>query len=220
MRSGRALVAAAAVVLAALAGCAAVPAASPRTRPDAVELAAVLRTTTAFRAAADPRLPWIQLWTSNQFPTQLKNCVAEQSHGQLGVDVQLPLLRSLSYGIIGSGSEPNEAQAALIIEHCAAATPLDDRVLRASRNDWQALYSYDLTILKPCLVAHGFPVGSVPARHDFESLLQAQHPWSPYDAVTVQSRSAWYRISDACPALPATIHLPAAPQTPESFPFG
>jgi hypothetical protein len=210
---------AAVVVLAALAGCTPVTAGPPRARPDAVELAAVQRMTTAFNARrAAPLLPWVQLWTSNQFPTELKNCVAEQSHGQLGVDVQLPLLRGLTYGIIGSGSEPNEAEASLIIERCAVATPLDDRVLSVPQKHWQALYSYDLTTLKPCLVAHGFPVGSVPARHDFESLLNAQHPWSPYDAVTVTSRSAWYRISDACPALPATIEV--TPPALEPFPFG
>jgi hypothetical protein len=201
-----------------LVGCASTSVPPARTRPNAVELAAVDRTATAFNAAVDPSLPWVQLWTSNQFPTQLKKCVGEQSLGQLGVDVQLPLLRRLSYGIIGSGSQPNEAEASRIIERCAAATPLDDRVLRVPENEWQALYSYDLTTLKPCLVEHGFAVGSVPDRREFEGLLRAQHPWSPYDAVTVRSRAAWYRIADACPALPATVTVRQAPATPGPFP--
>ena len=202
-----------AVVLASLVGCAA-PASAPaqRTTPDAVELAAVQRTSAAFYAeTSDARLPWIQLWTSAQFPGQLQDCAAEESHGQLAVDAQLPLPGGVRYRIIGSGSEPNEAEAARIISRCAAATPLDDRVLRVPDDEWDALYSYELTTLRPCLLAHGFPVGSMPSRATFKDRLRSQQPWSPYDRVRVPTRLAWYRIADACPALPASITISVFP---------
>jgi hypothetical protein len=197
-----------AVVLVSLAGCttAFAPAPSPRTTPNATELAAVHRTSQAFFAeTADARLPWIQLWTSAQFPTQLQTCAAAQSHGQLVVTVARPELGIPSYRIVGSGSEPNEAEAARIISRCATATPLDDRVLRLNSADWDALYSYELTTLRPCLLAHGYPVRRMPARVDFEQLLRAQAPVSPYDTVVVPTRSAWYALSDACPALPSVL---------------
>ena len=207
-------VAAAAMALALLAGCAAAstPSPLPRTTPNAVERAAVQRTTKAFLAeTGDTRLPWIQLWTSAQFPTAMQNCAASQSHGQLALTIGRPALGIPSYQIVGSGSEPDEAEAARIIERCAAATPLDDRVLRLFHDDWDALYSYELTTLRPCLLAHGYSVRSMPARADFEELLRAQLPWSPYDTVTVPTRSAWYKLSDACPALPAALNSAVSP---------
>jgi hypothetical protein len=51
----------------------------------------------------------------------------------------------------------------------------------------------------------------MPARVDFEELLRAQKPWSPYDTVTVPTRSAWYALSDACPALPAALNSRVSP---------
>lgn len=196
------------VTLGVLAGCAAasthVP--LPRTTPNSVERAAVQRTTQAFVAeTGDTRLPWVQLWTIAQFPTQMQNCAADESHGQLAVTIGKPALGIPSYHIVGSGSEPNEAEAARIIERCAAATPLDGRSLRLVHDDWDALYSYELTTLRPCLLAHGYSVRRMPARADFEELLRAQTPWSPYDTVIVPTRAAWYALSDACPALPAAL---------------
>lgn len=196
----------AAALLALVAGCA--PSherTGPRTTPNAAELVAVERTTHAFEAeTGDARIPWVQLWTSAQFPSAMQHCVGEQSLGQLGVQIGLPEL-SMSYSITGSGSWPDEAESARIVARCAAATPLDDRVLRLDPGTWDALYSYELTTLRPCLLARGFPVRVMPSRADFESRLRAKHPWSPYDTVTVPTRFAWYELSDACPPLPAEL---------------
>lgn len=214
LRVAQGLLALAAVAL--LAGCApaSAPVPAPRTFPNATEQAAVHRTSDAFIAeTGDTRLPWVQLWTSAQFPTQMQNCAGIESHGQLDVTIGRPALTELSYHIIGSGSEPVEVEAARIIERCAGATPLDDRVLRLPGDDrvWDALYSYELTTLRPCLLAHGYAVSRMPSRSDFEQRLRAQQPWSPYDTVTVPTRFAWYALSDACPAIPATINSAVSP---------
>ncbi len=201
-----------AVLLMLLVGCAQAEEAGPpaRTSPNAAERAAVERTTRAFEAeTGDARLPWVQLWTSAEFPRAMQRCVGRESLGQLSVRLGLPEL-SLSYSIVGSGSWPDEAEAARIVARCAAATPLDDRVLRLERNHWDALYSYELTILRPCLVARGYRVGRVPARADFERRLSSQHPWSPYDQVTVPTRFAWYALTDACPPLPTALDSASA----------
>lgn len=197
----------AAAFMLALAGCASVPAPRPaqRTTANSVERAAVQRTTQELSAeTGDARLPWVQLWTSAQFPAALQHCVGLESHGQLSARVDLPGF-ALSYSIIGSGSWPDEAESARIIARCAAATPLDDRVLHLAPSDWDALYSYELTTLRPCLLARGFPVSRMPSRTDFEQRLRDRHPWSPYDTVSVPTRFAWYALSDACPALPAAL---------------
>ena len=197
----------AAVLLVVLAGCATAHGLGParRTAPNAAERAAVERTTQAFAAeTGDARLPWVQLWTSAQFPPAMQRCVGDQSLGQLSVQIGLPQL-SLSYSIVGSGSWPDEAEVARIVARCAAAIPLDDRVLRIERGDWDALYSYELTTLRPCLLARGYPVTRMPSRADFEQRLRAQHPWSPYDTVTVPTRFAWYALSDDCPPLSPTL---------------
>jgi hypothetical protein len=204
-RGAAAVLALTAVVL--LAGCAPPPHAPFRTAPNKVEEAAVFRTTQAFLAeTGDTRLNWVQLWTVAQFATQMQNCAADESHGQLSLTFGLPGLSIPSYRIVGSGSEPDEAEAARIIERCAGATPLDDRVLRLPPDRWDALYSYELTTLRPCLLAHGYPVRSMPSRTDFESRLRTEQPSSPYDTVVVQSRAAWYALSDACPAMTATLN--------------
>ena len=195
-----------AVLLSLLAGCATAPGpAATRRSPNVAERAAVERTTRAFAAeTGDARLSWVQLWTSAQFPLAMQRCVGDQSLGQLSVQLGLPEL-SLSYSIVGSGSWPDEAEAARIVARCAAATPLDDRVLRLEREDWDVLYSYELTTLRPCLLARGFPVTRMPSRADFEYRISTQHPWSPYDTVIVPTRFAWYALSDACPPLPPTL---------------
>jgi len=196
-----------AALMLALAGCATVPGPRPaqRTTANSVERAAVQRTTQELSAeTGDTRLPWVQLWTSAQFPAALQRCVGVESHGQLSARVDLPDF-TLSYGIVGSGSWPDEAESARIIARCAAATPLDDRVLRVVPTGWDALYSYELTTLRPCLLARGFPVSRMPTRADFEQRLRDRHPWSPYDTVSVPTRFAWYAVSDACPAFPAAL---------------
>jgi len=190
-----------------LVGCATTLQAVPpqRTTASTVERVAVERTTQALSAeTGDARLPWVQLWTSAQFPAALQHCVGVESLGQLSARVGLPGF-TLSYSIVGSGSWPDEAESARIIARCAAATPLDDRVLRLARADWDALYSYELTTLRPCLLARGYHVSRMPSRVDFEQRLRDRHPWSPYDTVTVPTRFAWYALSDACPALPVAL---------------
>lgn len=195
------------LAVAVLTGCVPAPHPPSRTAPNAVEQAAVSRTTHAFLAeTGDTRLPWVQLWTVAQFPTQMQNCAADESHGQLSLTFGLPGLSLPSYRIVGSGSEPNEAEAARIIERCAGATPLDDRVLRLPPDRWNALYSYELTTLRPCLLAHGYSVTSMPGRTDFESRLRTEQPSSPYDTIVVPTRSAWYALSDACPPLSAALN--------------
>jgi hypothetical protein len=220
-RAGRVVPAlAVTVALTLLAACSPTPSPSPsaRTAPDAVELAAVRRTALAFgpdsdggRLSGDNSLTWVQLWTSTQFPTQMQNCAAGESNGQLALSITKPELGASIYRIVGSGSHPNEAEAALIIQRCAAATPLDDRVLRLGTGEWDALYSYELTTLRPCLLAHGFSVHAAPSRSDFERSLRAQKPWSPYDTVIVTSRAAWYALSDACPPLTAALNSAVSP---------
>lgn len=208
----RALGALAMILIAFLTGCAAsAPTPAPRTVPNTTERAAVQRTSQAFFAeTGDTRLPWVQLWTVAQFPTEMQDCAAGESHGQLSLTFGLPGLSIPSYRIVGSGSEPNEAEAARIIERCAAATPLDDRVLRLPPDRWNALYSYELTTLRPCLLAHGYSVRAMPVRSDFESRLRIEQPSSPYDTVVVPTRSAWYSLSDACPPLPAALNSAVA----------
>jgi hypothetical protein len=196
-----------AVLLVALAGCVSAPGPGPvvRTTPNAAERAAVDRTTHAFEAeTGDARLPWVQLWTSEQFPTAMQGCVGDQSLGQLSVQLGLPEL-SMSYSTVGSATWPDEAAAARIVARCAAATPLDDRVLRLEHRDWDALYSYELTVLRPCLLARGYDVTRMPTRAAFEQRLRGKHPWSPYDTVTVPTRFVWYALSDACPPLPSAL---------------
>jgi hypothetical protein len=203
---GAAAVLTAALMLA-LVGCATTPqpVPPPRTTANTVERAAVQRTTQELSAeTGDARLPWVQLWTSAQFPVALQHCVGVESHGQLSARVDLPEF-TLRYSIVGSGSWPDEAESARIIARCAAATPLDDRVLHLPRADWDALYSYELTTLRPCLLARGYHVSRMPSRVDFEQRLRDRHPWSPYDTVSVPTRFAWYALSDACPALPASL---------------
>ena len=205
---------AAGAALAVLAGCSAAsdPDPAPRETPNAVERAAVQRTTQAFLAeTGDTRLDWVQLWTPAQFPIQMQNCAASESHGQLSVTIGNPALGIPSYRIVGSGSEPDEAEAARIIERCAGATPIDDRVLRLGEREWDALYSYELTTLRPCLLARGYPVRRMPSRVDFEDQLRAQHPSSPYDTVMVPNRATWYALSDACPPLSAALNSAVSP---------
>ncbi|MBW4031682.1 MAG: hypothetical protein HIU88_03345 [Acidobacteria bacterium] len=203
---GVSAIAAAAVALAvALTGCTAV---SPPARvvPNRVEQQAVQAA--GGDSGAGPvgaTIPWVQLWTLDQFPQQMKECAGKASYGQLAVNAgPLPTSR-VEYQIIGSGSHPNEVESGQIIDACRAQTPVDDRMLRLPMKDAHQLYSYDLTVLRPCLIAHGFDVSLPPSRQSFEALLRAHTPWSPYDHVVVTNRLAWYALSDACPAIPAEI---------------
>ena len=92
-----------------------------------------------------------------------------------------------------------------VIDRCIASTPIDTRVSHLAISSWAALYSYDATTLRRCLIARGQSVDRVPDRTLFESLLRAGVPWSPYDHVVVTTRGEWYRLADTCPALPAEL---------------
>ena len=205
-RIGISAIAAVAITVAvALTGCTAV---SPPIRavPNGVEQHAV-QAAVGYDGVSPvgANIPWVQLWTLDQFPHQMKDCAGKASLGQLAVNAgPLPTSR-VEYQIIGSGSHPNEVEAGRIIDACRAQTPVDDRMLRLPMSDAPGLYSYDLTVLRPCLISHGFEVSLPPSRQGFEALLQAHTPWSPYDHVVVTSRLAWYALSDACPAIPAAI---------------
>jgi len=207
------------LLLALATGCTATP--HPRTAPDAVERAALAQAQqTAIRngvpIAADG---WTQLWTTNQAGGVIERCVERESGGFLAVRIAPPHGTSgleIEYGIVGNFSirdDPFTApdRAAQLVQGCVAATPIDTRRLRLPRRDEAALYSYDLTVLRRCLIEHGQPVPAVPDRADYEAMLRASSPWSPYDRVRVTTRAAWYALSDACPALPASIAGDAAP---------
>lgn len=190
------------VVVMAFAGSTA--AASPtRTTPnqaerDAVQAAVGLRST----GTVNVDIPWRQLWTIVQFPKQLKDCAAEASHGQLQLNPGAHLRDRLEYHIVGSGLEPNGVEVSRIIDACRAQIPVDVRILRVPASDVAVLYSYDVTVLRSCLVSHGYVVSQPPSRAIFEEMLRNQTPWSPYDTVTVATRARWYALSDACPAFP------------------
>jgi hypothetical protein len=211
----RALLAAVALTLltCALAACSASsPAPPPRTTPDAVERAAV-QEAVGFRGFGDvnANVAWVQLWTVGQFASRLQSCAGTASHGQMSIDtssvhdgfsgIGVGGTGDIVWSIVGSGTHPTSAEAHAIINECRSITPVDDRVLRLTPLAWPGLYSYDLTVLRPCLISHGFEVGAIPDRDTFELRLKSDQPWSPYDRVTVPTRLAWYAISDACPAL-------------------
>jgi hypothetical protein len=195
------------VVLLTLSACAAAP--TPRTQPNTVELAALARAGNEFSASTG-RSAWVQLWTRQQAGPAIQDCVHRVSNGLLEVDVQVGP-NGIGYGYSSSfegtnGSdidqrgEPFAVQR--VVDRCIAETPIDDRVTRLPRRDWGVLYSYDVTVLRKCLIAHGESVARAPDRDRFESLLDGGMPWSPYDRVIVPDRAAWYALSDACPVIP------------------
>ena len=197
-------VAAVGVLLLALAGCTSTQA-PPRRTPNAVERAAV-QAAVGFTGIGNPNadISWVQLWTIRQYPQAIASCAVAASHGQLQLEVS-PLIGDniqITYRNTGSNVHPTEVEAGDIIRQCEYSTPVDRRALQLAASQRDALYSYDLTVVRPCLMSHGFAVGAVPSRDTFDLLLGEQQPWSPYDHVMVESRLQWYAISDACPALP------------------
>jgi hypothetical protein len=92
-----------------------------------------------------------------------------------------------------------------LLDSCVAAYPIDRRLWLIPEADRGALYSYDLTVLRRCLLVHGQRVPKMPSRTRFENLLRASAPWNAYDLVVVENRAAWYALSDTCPALPPGI---------------
>jgi hypothetical protein len=157
---------------------------------------------------------WIQLWTPGQAGAAITSCVNRLSDGLVDaaveVDTEGGIRVSLSYGLGGASTADinrfMERKAVQdVVDRCIAATPIDGRISQLAIRHWAALYSYDATTLRRCLIAHGQEVAKIPDRVLFLSLLRAGVPWSPYDHVVVKSRAAWYALSDACAAFPPEI---------------
>lgn len=153
---------------------------------------------------------WTQLWTPTQAGSKIKNCVYQGSGGVLEFEAA-PLARQaegMSYGVFALGALgdfTDQRAVGRLLDSCVAAYPIDRRLWLVPEQDRAALYSYDLTVLRRCLLAHGQRVPTLPSRTRFENLLRASAPWNAYDLVVVENRAAWYALSDACPALPPAI---------------
>jgi hypothetical protein len=219
---------AALVALAALlVGCSAPESAPPRTRPNAVERsAAAVAAGNSVQAQLDGA-DWIQLWTPNQAGGVIERCVHIESDDVLAIMISPPgrggVELSFEYGVVGELSSLKELPSgfqspARLVDRCVATTPIDARRLLVPRKDAAALYSYDVTSLRRCLLEHGHSVPPVPDRASYESLLRGNSPWSPYDQVRVHDRAAWYALSDACPALPTAIAADVATTGLPSWP--
>ena len=205
-----------AVLLALASGCSAAP--PVRTAPDRVERAAL---TEARQWALRDGIPiaadvWTQLWTPTQAGGAITSCVKHGSNGVVSFEAGPLALESggLSFGVglSGGGSALNDFSdfddvraIQRLVDSCIAAYPVDFRLGRLPAGDRDALYSYDLTVLRRCLIAHGQQVPRMPSRVRFENLLRASAPWNAYDLVVVKNRTAWYALADACPALPPAI---------------
>jgi len=217
-----AAVAAGMLLVALAAGCTATPAPPPRPRtaPNAVERAALAEAQSRAKRDGIPIAPdvWTQLWTPTQGASQIKGCVYRGSGGVIDFDAG-PFARQasgMSYAV--NLTKDVSAFAALgefgslqaigrLVESCIAAYPIDHRLWLVPAKDRGALYSYDLTVLRRCLTAHGQTVAQLPSRARFEGLMQADTPWNAYDQVVVRTRAAWYALTDACPAIPPGMPL-------------
>lgn len=197
-----------------LAGCAAVPATAPRAHPNAIESAALAEAGGYFGTTTRGTGEWTQLWTPRQAGAVIKACVNRLSDGLVDAAVQVDteggIGVSLSYALAGASvvdinrfMEKKAVQE--VVDRCIAATPIDSRTAHVAVSRWAALYSYESTTLRRCLIARGQKVDKVPDRSLFVGLLRAGVPWSPYDHVVVKDRAAWYALSDACPAFPPGI---------------
>jgi hypothetical protein len=203
-----------------LSACGTSPA--PRSQPDRVEKAAVV---TAQRAAQNDGLTiaddfWVQLWTPTQAGRQIESCVDRGSDGLL-VFRAAPLAANserLSYSVsmvpkdasVDGGVGPpffDGQTAQRLIDGCIAEYPIDFRLFSVTEDDSGALYAYDLTVLRRCLLAHGQAVAQMPSRARFENMLRASAPWNAYEQVRVKTRAEWYALADACPALPPEISV-------------
>jgi hypothetical protein len=211
----RGLVATAAVALLSLVtGCVAGDA-PPRHTPDQVERGAVFVAQATAQRDGIPINPgaWVQLWTPNQAGPALRDCVNRASGGAV-VYAPDPVARNLDgypSGTVGiNGGSPRAADftsaaVEVLVDSCLATVPVDVRIMQVPVRDRSALYAYDLTVLRRCLIEHGQTVAKLPSRERFENLIRASAPWSAYDRVVVPTRAAWYALTDACPAFPNAI---------------
>jgi len=214
------------------AGCSAgAGAPPPRTTPDSVERTAVA---SAQHPAMRDGVPiaedvWTQLWTPKQAGAAIAHCVYEGSGGVLDFRAA-PVARQSEVVLGGDGYQGTISPLSALgdftdyravgrlMDSCIAAYPIDARLWQVPADDRGALYAYDLTVLRRCLVAHGQAVPRMPDRADFERLLRASTPWNAYDLVVVKNRRAWYALADACPALPPDIAAHVTPRLLTSWP--
>jgi len=155
----------------------------PRTNPDQVERAAVA---SAQRAAQYDGIP-----------------IADNAGGLSYTVILIPKSTTVDGGVGPPFFDSSTAQR--LIDGCVAEFPVDFRLFSVPPRDREALYAYDLTVLRRCLLSHGQPVGRMPTRARFESLLRGNTPWNAYEQVRVTTRAEWYALVDACPALPPAI---------------
>jgi hypothetical protein len=219
-----ALPAVVAVLLVLASGCSAARP-SPRTSPDPVEQAALAEAQHPALRDGVPIAPdvWTQLWTPTQAGSAIKKCVYEGSGGVLEFQAA-PLAEqtegmSFRVGVFGDisalaalGDFADQRAVGRLLDSCVALYPIDRRLWLVPEEDRGALYSYDITVLRRCLLAHGQRVPRMPSRDLFESLMGAGAPWNAYDQVTVANRRAWYALADACPALPPDIAVDVTAQ--------
>jgi hypothetical protein len=210
-RTAAVAVAGAVGILLLISSCAATRPEKPRTTPTASERAAAR---TAQSAAVRDGIPinreaWVQLWTPVGAGKEIDSCVSGDSNGALGyiADPALAATTGFAYQITvnETGALIDFSTMQRIVDGCIATAPVDDRILHVPRREWPALYSYDVTFLRRCLLAHGQSPESAPSRSEFGELLASGASWSPYDAVAVRNRAAWYSLADACPAFPPEI---------------
>jgi hypothetical protein len=195
-------------------GCSAAPP-PPRTAPNAVERAALADAQAPAKRDGVPIAPdvWTQLWTPTQAASQIQSCVYRGSGGVLDFEAA-PLAQQapgMRYGVglsadisalTALGEFDDQRAIGRLVDSCLAVYPIDRRLWLIPESERGALYSYDLTVLRRCLQAHGQQVPRMPSRTRFENLLRANAPWDAYDLVVVTDRAAWYALADACPALP------------------
>ena len=200
--------------------CDCVSSPAPRTQPDQVEKAAVETAQTAALAAGLTISDdfWTQLWTPTQAGVRIARCADRGSDG-LFVFRARPLASNsggLSYSVffvpkdasVDGGVGPpffDDQTRQRLVSGCIAEYPVDFRLFSVAERDRGALYSYDLTELRRCLLEHGQKVKRMPTRERFENLLRASAPWNAYELVVVKTRADWYALADACPALPPEI---------------
>ena len=211
------LAAAGLLLVLSVSACSSSPA--PRTAPDQVERAAVAVAEGRATMDGSPIVDaWIQLWTPTQAGVQIASCVKRGSDG-LVVFEAAPLAQSsqgLAYSVLmipkdvskdGGVGPPffDGSTAERLVDRCVAQYPVDFRLFSVPAKDRGALYAYDLTVLRRCLLAHGQQVPAMPSRERFENMLRASAPWNAYDLVKVTTRAEWYALTDACPAFPPEI---------------
>ncbi|HEY4225007.1 MAG TPA: hypothetical protein VGM70_04280 [Pseudolysinimonas sp.] len=104
-----------------------------------------------------------------------------------------------------------------VVKAVQVAEPLEDCIsqyrfvndppLPTSRAGLLHLYEYDVTVLWPCLKAHGAVVGQPPDRSQFTSVDKALNvsPYSPARPLTRKSFAVLANASRYCPAVPAYL---------------